>query len=49
MTRRNIELVLLCVAAPFVVLLFAMVAVNQGSPLTLDHADRAYRHVRWRL
>ena len=33
MTRRNIELVLLCVAAPIVVLLFAMLAVNQGLAL----------------
>ena len=35
MTRRNIELVLLCVAAPIVVLLFAMLAVNQGQSLGL--------------
>lgn len=34
MTRRNIELILLCVAAPLVVLLFAMLAMNQG--LTLN-------------
>lgn len=33
MTRRNIELVLLCVAAPVVVLLFAMLAINQGQSL----------------
>lgn len=33
MTRRNIELVLLCVAAPIVVLLFAMIALNQGAAL----------------
>lgn len=34
MTRRNLELILLCVAAPLVVLLFAMIAINQG--LALD-------------
>ena len=34
MTRRAIELVLLCIAAPVIVLLFAMMAINQG--LTLD-------------
>ena len=33
MTRRNLELVLLCVAAPIVVLLFAMLAINQGQSL----------------
>ena len=33
MTRRNIELILLCVAAPFVVLLFAMLAINKGQSL----------------
>ena len=35
MTRRNLELVLLCVAAPLVVLLFAMLALNQGQNLGL--------------
>ena len=35
MTRRNLELVLLCVAAPLVVLLFAMLALNQGERLGL--------------
>ena len=35
MTRRNLELVLLCVAAPLVVLLFAMLALNQGQRLGL--------------
>ena len=30
MTRRNIELVLLCVAAPLVALPFAMLALNDG-------------------
>ncbi len=34
MSRRLIELVLLCVAAPIIILLFAMMAVNQG--LSLD-------------
>lgn len=36
MTRRNIELVLLCVAAPLVVLLFAMIALNQGQSLNMN-------------
>ncbi len=35
MTRRNTELLLLCLAAPFVVLLFAMVLVNQDETLSL--------------
>lgn len=35
MTRRNLELVLLCVAAPVVILLFAMLALNQGQRLGL--------------
>ncbi len=35
MTRRNLELVLLCVAAPLVILLFAMLAINQGQRLGL--------------
>ncbi|MDO5335070.1 MAG: FtsW/RodA/SpoVE family cell cycle protein [Coriobacteriia bacterium] len=33
MTRRNIELILLCIAAPLVILLFAMVALNSGEKL----------------
>ncbi len=33
MTRRNIELALLCVAAPVVILLFAMMAVTEGEVL----------------
>ena len=36
MTRRNRELVLLCVAAPLVVLLFAMIALNQGQSLNMN-------------
>ena len=36
MKRRNIELVLLCVAAPLVVLLFAMIALNQGQALNMN-------------
>ena len=36
MKRRNIELVLLCVAAPLVVLLFAMIALNQGQSLDMN-------------
>ena len=35
MTRRNLELVLLCVATPIVVLMFAMLAINQGQRLGL--------------
>ena len=33
MSRRNIELVLLCVAAPVVLLLFVQLAINQGEDL----------------
>ena len=33
MTRRNIELALLCVAAPIVILMFVMIAINQGRAL----------------
>lgn len=36
MTRRNIELILLCVAAPIVVLMFAMIAINQGQSLNMN-------------
>ena len=36
MTRRNIELILLCVAAPLVVLLFAMLALNNGEGLSVN-------------
>ncbi len=36
MSRRNIELILLCVAAPIVLLLFGMVAVNDGEALTFE-------------
>lgn len=35
MTRRNLELILLCVAAPIVVLMFAMIAINQGHDLNI--------------
>ena len=34
MTRRNIELVLLCLAAPLVLLLFGSLALSQGDDLT---------------
>lgn len=37
MTRRNLELALLCAAAPLVVLLFAMVALSEGNSVTLDN------------
>lgn len=37
MTRRNNELLLLCVAAPLVILLFVMVALNQDGGVTLDN------------
>ncbi len=36
MTRRNTELLLLCLAAPFVLLLFAMVVVSDGSALSFE-------------
>ena len=36
MTRRNLELVLLLIAAPLVVLLFAMMAINQGLSLNMN-------------
>lgn len=35
MNRRNLELVLLCVAAPVVILLFAMLVINEGQLLNL--------------
>lgn len=35
MTRRNLELVLLCLAAPIVILLFVMLALNKGEQLGL--------------
>ncbi len=37
MTRRNTELLLLCIAAPLVILLFAMVALNQDEEIALDN------------
>lgn len=36
MTRRNIELVLLCIAAPIVVIMFAMLVLNQGQTLNVN-------------
>ena len=33
MTRRNLELILLFVGAPIAILLFAMLALNQGQQL----------------
>lgn len=35
MTRRNMELALLCIAAPIVLLLFAMMVINQGQELNV--------------
>ena len=35
MTRRNIELILLCVATPLVILPFVMLALNEGETLGL--------------
>lgn len=35
MTRRNLELLLLCVAAPLVLILFGLLALNDGSALNL--------------
>ena len=36
MTRRNLELVLLFLAAPLVIALFAMIALNQDQPLNMN-------------
>ncbi|WP_165248041.1 FtsW/RodA/SpoVE family cell cycle protein [Adlercreutzia sp. ZJ141] len=36
MTRRNLELVLLCIAAPVVLLPYAMLALNQGQSLSVS-------------
>ncbi|NHM15732.1 peptidoglycan glycosyltransferase [Eggerthellaceae bacterium zg-887] len=36
MARRNIELVLLCIAAPLVGLLFAMIAINNGQVVDVN-------------
>ena len=36
MTRRNTELLLLCLAAPFVILLFSMVLVKQDTALSFE-------------
>ncbi|MCI8468358.1 MAG: FtsW/RodA/SpoVE family cell cycle protein [Eggerthellaceae bacterium] len=36
MTRRNLELLLLCIAAPLVIVLFAMMAVNGGQELSFN-------------
>ena len=35
MTRRNLELALLCIAAPLVVLLFAMIVVHDGGVISV--------------
>ncbi len=37
MTRRNLELVLLCIAAPLVILLFVMIALGEGSTLSWEN------------
>lgn len=36
MTRRNLELALLCIAAPLVIVLFAMLAINDGQSVGLN-------------
>ena len=36
MTRRNIELILLLVASPLVILMFAMLAINEGQALDMQ-------------
>ena len=36
MSRRNIELILLLVAAPVVALLFVMIAINEGQQVNFD-------------
>lgn len=35
MKRRTLELILLCIAAPIVVIMFAMIAINQGDELNM--------------
>ncbi len=35
MTRRNLELILLCIAAPMVIIMFVMLALNKGDVLGL--------------
>ena len=37
MTRRNMELVLLCLAAPIVIVLFAMIALSAGEDLSFNN------------
>lgn len=37
MTRRNLELALLCIAAPLVILLFATIALGEGSSLSWEN------------
>ncbi len=37
MTRRNLELALLCIAAPLVILLFAMIALGEDSSLSWEN------------
>lgn len=37
MTRRNLELALLCIAAPLVILLFAMISLGEGSSLSWEN------------
>lgn len=37
MTRRNLELALLCIAAPLVILLFTMIALGEGSSLSWEN------------
>lgn len=37
MTRRNLELALLCIAAPLVILLFAMITLGEGSSLSWEN------------
>ena len=36
MTRRNIELILLLIASPLVILMFAMLAINEGQALNMQ-------------
>ncbi len=36
MTRRNLELLLLCIAAPAIIVLFAMMIINSGQEVTVE-------------
>ncbi len=46
MTRRNIELILLLIASPLGILMFAMLAINEGQALNMQNPRRPGRHLR---